>query len=535
MTMPGGIRPRLASGFIRDPGMLFLVAVAVLGGGLVLARGISDGVRLLPDSIDYIAAARNLVAGEGLGRLPDGQPYDLWPPLYPILLAAGGFFVADPHDVAAPLNAVVFGLTVFVAGRWLRQRIRSRFLFVWGCLALALALPLTHLASWAVSEPLFILFALLALFRAEAHLRDGGRSSLAWAALFTALACLFRYQGVAVIVAVAMALLLQRGRPPGERLKRALLYAVPAFIPLGLWFARNGFVFGEAVVNPGRHAGYSPGGILFDLWALAGKWVALVDSDTWGRVAVAILALAIGAAVCVIRKRRWLDSWRPFAVLGGFTLAFVVLLIAAGLLGNFWRLWERYLSPAYIPLLLMLLLLLDTLWARAAASLPERIRVPPLARVWGAREWGGWALALAALVLCLWIGYGAKLNVDDIRRANDPYADPWDYGSAWWEGSRTLQQLVPDASRQVFSNYYLAVYIHREGFRRYGSLPPRIEKVAEGKRSGDFIVWFHWDGGLDWPYAAADIRGVAGLETVFEADDGIILRVNDEAGDDAAD
>ena len=534
MTMPGDIRPRLASGFIRDPGMLFLVAVAVLGGGLVLARGISDGVRLLPDSIDYIAAARNLVAGEGLGRLPDGQPYDLWPPLYPILLAAGGFFVADPHDVAAPLNAVVFGLTVFVAGRWLRQRIRSRFLFVWGCLALALALPLTHLASWAVSEPAFILFALLALFRAEAHLRDGGRSSLAWAALFTALACLTRYPGVTVIVAIVAALLLQRGRPAGERLRRAALYAVPAFIPLGLWLVRNGFVFGEVVVNR-RSVDYSPGGILFDLWAHAGKWAALVDSDTWGRVAVALLALAICAAVCVIRKRRWMASWRLFAVLGGFTLAFIVLHIAAMLLGNTWSgVQERHLAPAYIPLLLILLLLLDALWARAAARLPERIRIPPLARA-GARERGGWALALAALVLCLWIGYGAKLNVDDIRRANDPYAAPWDYGSAWWEDSRTLRQLVPDASRQVFSNHYLAVYIHREGFRGYGALPPRIEKVAEGKANGDFIVWFHRDGGLDWPYAAADLRGVAKLETVFEADDGIILRINDEAGDDAAD
>ena len=535
MTMPGGLRPRLACGFVRDPAMLFLVAVAVLGGGLVLARGAADGVRLLPDSIDYIAAARNLVAGEGLGRLPDGQPYDLWPPLYPVLLAAGGFFVADPHDVAGPLNAVVFGLTVFVAGRWLRQRIRSRFLFAWGCLALALALPLTHLASWAVSEPPFILFALLALFRAEAHLRDGGRSPLAWAVLFTALACLTRYSGVAVLVAVTAALLLQRGRPPGERLKRAALYAVPAFIPLGLWLARNGFVFGEAVVNPGRHAGYSPGGILFDLWAHAGKWAALVDSDTWGRAAVAVLALAICAAVYVIRKRRWLDSWRPFAVLGGFTLAFVVLLIASGLLGNFWRLWERYLSPVYIPLLLMSLLLMDALWARAAASLPERLRIPPLARVRGAWAPGGRALALAALALCLWIGYGAKLNVDDIRRANDPYADPWDYGSGWWEDSRTLRQLVPDASRRAFSNHYLAVYLHREGFAGYGALPPRVEKVAEGKANGDSIVWFHWDGGMEWPWGAADLRGVAKLETVFEADDGIILRVNDGAGDGAAD
>ncbi len=529
MTMPGGLRSRLASSLPRDPRLLFLIAVAVLGGGLVLARGATDGVRLLPDSIDYIAAARNLVAGEGLGDLPDGRPYDLWPPLYPVLLAAGGFSVADPHDVAGPLNAIAFGLIVFVAGCWLRTRIRSRFLFVWGCLALALALPLTSIASWAMSEPLFILFALLALIRAEACLRDGGRSSLAWAVVFTALACLTRYMGVAVLVAVAALLLLQRERTPGERLKRAALYAIPAFIPLGLWLARNVLVLGDATVNR-RGVDYSPAASLFDLWALAGKWAALVDSDWWGRVAVALLVLAIGAVACVIGKRWWQGSWRPFAVFGGFALVFVVLHVVAMLLGNTWSgVQERHLTPVYIPLLFMPLLLLDALRARAPVTVPFLPRrILPLPRLPWVGAPGGLALALA-LALSLWIGYGAKLNVDDISRANDPYANPWDYGSAYWEDSQVLRQLVPDASRQVFSNHRLPVYLHKGGFRRYLSLPPRIEKVA--RVNGDFIVWFHRGEELDHRWDAADLRVLANLETVLEADDGLILRVNREAGD----
>ena len=56
-----------------------------------------------------------------------------WPPLYPAMLAGGGLFGLDPYAVAGPLNAVIFGLTVLVAGSWLRRRLHSRFLWLWGC------------------------------------------------------------------------------------------------------------------------------------------------------------------------------------------------------------------------------------------------------------------------------------------------------------------------------------------------------------------------------------------------------------------
>ena len=149
-----------------------LVAAAALGAGLVLLRLASYGPGMPWDAVNYITVARNLLAGDGLVGL-GGGPLRYWPPLYPAMLAGGGLFGFDSYAVAGPLNVVIFGLTVLVAGWWLRRHLHSRFLWLWGCLSIALALPLAELASQAMTEAVFILFVMLALTQVDAHLRGG--------------------------------------------------------------------------------------------------------------------------------------------------------------------------------------------------------------------------------------------------------------------------------------------------------------------------------------------------------------------------
>ena len=48
------------------------------------------------------------------------------PPLYPAMLAGGGLFGLDPYAFAESLNAVVFGLTVLIAGWWLRRQLLNQ-------------------------------------------------------------------------------------------------------------------------------------------------------------------------------------------------------------------------------------------------------------------------------------------------------------------------------------------------------------------------------------------------------------------------
>ena len=72
------------------PVSVFL-ALAVVGllGALLLAYVTPHGLGLAHDSADYIASARNISAGMGVGRMTcvSFKPMVLWPPLYPALLA----------------------------------------------------------------------------------------------------------------------------------------------------------------------------------------------------------------------------------------------------------------------------------------------------------------------------------------------------------------------------------------------------------------------------------------------------------------
>ena len=108
---------------------LLTVAVAALGAGLVLARELTYGAWLSWHPLNYISVARNLLDGDGFVTFSGGA-YTMYPPFYPLLLAAAGLGVFDPRDVAGPLNAVIFGLTVFAVGNYLRHRLEPA---CWRC------------------------------------------------------------------------------------------------------------------------------------------------------------------------------------------------------------------------------------------------------------------------------------------------------------------------------------------------------------------------------------------------------------------
>ena len=101
----------------RSEGLYWVTVgvLALLAGFIVFNATAQYGIGLSQDSVVYIAAAQNLVTGQGLSGL-DGNPVTLWPPLYPSLLA---FFVwllkTDVVVVARYLNVLFSFLVVLLA------------------------------------------------------------------------------------------------------------------------------------------------------------------------------------------------------------------------------------------------------------------------------------------------------------------------------------------------------------------------------------------------------------------------------------
>ena len=485
------------------------------------------------DVVNYITAARNILAGNGLVDLL--RPMISWPPLYPAMLAGGGLFGLDPYAVAGPLNVVVFGLTVLVAGWWLRRHLHSRFLWLWGCLSIALALPLAEIASHALSESAFILFITLALTQVDAHLGGGGRAALVRAAAFSALACLTRYMGISVILAVVPLLLAARVAPR-EKVKRVAVYTLIAAAPVALWLLRNFLIAGSMTGERGK-VSYS-----FDF--IVGEALRIAAEDWWlvGLTAPVLLALVL--ATCHGFRRR-ADrkrdaavvsdvAWGPLRVFGGFALAYLTLLVVAMMSGGTWSgLQWRFLAPVYIPLLFAALLLMDGALRHARQPAPRRI----VLRRWGVPiiGRGGTLAAVLMLALSLQAAWLIALHGREIQAWNA--GERQGYAGPRWKNSESVQYIREAAlAGAIWSNARPVTALYADSLARHYALPCKPEhlRFALSKALGSeeaYILHFsdRWGECSQWQgnTLRSHLSREPLLELVAELADGTLYRLRE--------
>ena len=376
--------------FWPDRFTLALAALAVLGTVLILAREVNYGANIVGDSIHYISIARNLLAGNGYTSSIIGSPP--WPPLYPLLLTFFAIFGSSPADIAGMtgyLNAIAFGLTIFVFAIWLRARVRSRFLVVWACLACVLSMPLVDVSASTRSEALFILFTVISFFAVNKFLDTDKRSCLIWAAIFTGLACLVRYIGVTIVPSVLLLLLLRRDATFLKKVKNASVYSIIAMVPICVWMLRNILVIGSLTghgVGFGSWTGHliesgeyellfnfrsalsvvaewvfiRPGQMV--IWferifgvEMTGEIASVVDTALPVLVAV-VLVMGIGAGVIGWHRQRFPHDSRLLVFLAVFVGIYVVVLTIGVTVQDVELVDDRYFAPAYIPLVFIVVL-----------------------------------------------------------------------------------------------------------------------------------------------------------------------------------
>ena len=499
---------------------LLIAAIALLGAGLALARVYLWGPALSWDSVNYIEVARSLLAGDGFTQ-PDwylfgADAYVLWPPLYPLLLAGGGLGAADPYDVAGPLGAVAFGLTILVAGRWMASRLESRPLVVWTCLVVALSIPLSRMASSALSEMPFILFATVALAQADAFLKTGRCPALLWAVVFTALACLTRYVGVALIPAVAAMLLLRDG-PLGERAKVVAAYAFPSALPLALWALRNGLLTGTPGGSRNTEVTTPAPETLGRALEILSGWLLLDAPPERFQIA----ASALTGALLVLLALRALRLFRAGGTGRGKTAPLLVLCIttylaalAASSAITTVSGGPRFYAPFYVPLVALTALSCEP----AIRRLRERATRPRIAVA---------ASAIVPLALVAWIALHVPLQARELGRENPidvdarqplwsiPFLQSIDEdrlgGTVLSDGPRVLDDWFGPGR-----DYRLLPYDHADAVDRIRAAEP-----------GASVVWIHdLAVSVRYGYDARDLRGLPVLETVAEHPDGVLFRAN---------
>ena len=536
---------RFARRLAPAPFTLLLIGIACLGAALALARQAAFGAVLRYDSLEYLAVASNLLSGEGLLRWHGGV-YSLWPPGYPVLLAIGTLGLTDPQSIAGPLNATLFGITVFAAGRYLQRRLASRFLAAWTSLALALSIPLAWSAAQVLSETLFILLATGALIWLDKFLRDGRMPHLVLAAALSALAWQTRYIGAALAAFAGLALLLQQGAALSQRARRAALFALICGAPMAVWLLRNWLLTGVTTTHfqhPRRSAleeGSRTLSHLADWLHFGPSWLPLSpDQAIWLVLGPTLLA-AIAWPLLAKRARppSGAADWLPAALFGGFALAYFITLLGLILHGVLWHGIEaRYLLPLYVPFAIAAATALDRFLAI------ERER-PLLGRL---RPWPGHrrspkpsnAAAAVLAALSLWLAGQAMPNWEHVGQANA--GNLWQaYSGERWQRSETLRHIRENPlPGEIWAPEPIIVRFHNSADARYRYLPgggpgsgpkglPALRRQLAKATEHGYLVWAvesMWRSPV-YPFGPANLRTLPGLAPFAELADGVIFRID---------
>ena len=516
--------------FGRDPFALLIVVLAGLGTAHILVRTATYGAAVIYDSSFLLSTALNFLAGEGWQYFM-GYPMVSWPPLFPLLLAASGWVGIDPLEAGRLLNAAAFGLTILAAGCWLRSNLRSRGLALAATAIITASLPLSDIASYFLTDALFLLFTLLALIQLAAFFNRGGRTPLLLGAVFAALAALTRYPGVILIGIGVLLLLMGRTRPLAARLKDAVVFGAVSSLPLAGVLTYNWAISGT-LTGYRKEAGQSLSDVLSRVADVCRAWVIPPNAPdgfdyllwTTAGLVVAAGAVVVGSGLGLSlggkdRTASPLFGLGPIIPFGGFAAAYLLFIVAIVPLVIQSQIPARYLLPVYVPLLLAAVFLLDRFLSIEAA---------------------GWMVAaqygLASLVLLgllAHIGFSTHRNLHITRQAWRDGFLSWTSNGSHWESSETLNYTKTNFSNddRIYSNHSaLAWFWDRTAAPgKHRSLPTEIHRMTSyileaADDDTPYIVWLRGKKSI-YDFDHSDIRLLAGVEPVAELVDGVVFRV----------
>ena len=511
----------------RDRFMLLIAGIAGLGTAHVLVRTATYGAAVGTDSTIFLSTALNCLAGEGWRDFA-GRPMATWPPLFPLLLAVGGWVGIEPLEAGRWINAAAFGLTIFAAGGWLRSHLRSRLLALAASVAIAASVPLAHFASHLLTDSLFVLFTLLALIWLADFLHRGGRTSLLWAAVCTALAALTRYPGVVLIGVGVLVLLVRRALPLAVRLKHVVVFGAVSAIPLAGVLTRNWAVAGT-LTGRKTGSGQSLSDSLSQVVDVFRGWVASPHAPDWlgyilwmaaGLVVVlAGLGLGMGGNREKDRVASPFFGLGPALPFGVFAISYLAFMVAVVPFTAHQIIDSRYLLPMYVPLLLTAMLLLDRFLSIEAAGWRVAVRCV--------------VASLVLLAALAHVGLSARENLRRTAQAHVAGYEGRTYNAAHWQHSETLNYIRDNRIEgRIYSNaVHLAWFWDRDAalgkyrkkFSR--SLSHLARQMMQWTEDGTdvYIVWI--ENVREQNYDDLDLRVLPGVEVVAELADGFVLRL----------
>jgi hypothetical protein len=352
--------------------ILILVLLSIIASGIMLAAT-PYGSGLIGDSFYYISGARTIAAGHGMGRIAgDGEfsPTTKYPPMFSLLLACGELAGINAIEGARWLNAILFGLSVFLAGIALLKITRSFGFSIFGALLITVSPGMISVYSWAMSEPLYIALSIAGLLLLHQFFVVRKWFYLLFSALVIAAAFLTRYIGGSLTLAAAGILLLDGTANFRQKVKNLVLFCGVSMTPVLAWFYRN-YSLTKNFAN--RRADFTPipRKLLSDGAMTIWSWLLPQEKYSDERFILFLgIILVIIIVATVFLYPRFKTTWKdkactssiPFILLVYIVCYAAMLFISLQLFDPTTPLNERILSPVHILFIVLIVAGMEWIW-----------------------------------------------------------------------------------------------------------------------------------------------------------------------------
>ncbi len=456
----------------RSQGSLptFLVVLLIsIGGGLTLRYATPDGLGLRDDSFTYISGAETIADSMRYGRIyPDEtyKPITNFPPGYSISLAILRILGIDIYIAAELLNLFLFSLLILIGGYGIFLITQSSTMSIIGSVLILTSEVFTYQFSWALSEPLFLIFILLATLLLHFFICSQEKVSyLVTSSIFLSLGSLTRYAGISFVLSAAIIIMIYRETKLLNKVRETLLLVVLAIGPLFLFGLRNVILTGNLSNRPQPHL-HSPA---TEVWVNGGKTMLrwfLPDRfiDSLGSIEVYILLFTSSSILLVLlfylfefykhQSVALIDhpSLLTRLIIINIATYFAFLIVTVLFLDRLTPLNNRILSPIH---LLALILITQVFHQISTRQRP-------------------WERIFLITTVVLFVGFQSYREFHLLKDLN---RDGQGYASSTWRESETLRYICGKQDVPIYSNDLPAIYFHCHRFAK--SIPYPVNLASQ--------------------------------------------------------
>ena len=355
---------------VRSRQAWFVVAALAAAAFVLTLVATRHGPGVSPDSVSYLAAARNAAHGHGFTDF-DGSPLSYWPPGLPAVLAVFDVIGVRGVDAARVVNAFMMAGAVVLSYLLLRRHVQSGWIVLFGTALVACSPAILRTTDMVWAEPLFTVLVLAFVLLLEDACRSGRYFVLAAAGVVASAAILVKYLGFALVAAGVLALavaFLRDDTQRDDRVRRAVAkvgwFAFWGLVGPAAWGIRN---LNEGEPLFGRRTGLSESLATVAADELEGVGRLFVPDGVPRALSIVVgllVAAVVVTAVVIVFRDRATGGIVPLVLVtaGSFGAAFV------SRVGASIGLSARVLSPVYVPVVVLALWLFEYVRVRAGGQ-----------------------------------------------------------------------------------------------------------------------------------------------------------------------